>query len=449
MKFRKLKSLILAGAILLIMPMFTQAFAEVSFNDLDNSEWAKETIMEWVDMGLISGYEDGTFRPNQEITRAEYAKMMFNAYKLETDGKKDFSDVSITEWYYDVVTKMAYLGHVKGYPDGTFKPDAPITRAEAATILFNIEGLEENAEAADIFLDSNMIPSWAKGIIGAVYEAGFILGYPDGTFRSGENITRAESVFMINNAVFVEPDEEEPPVVDPLPPGGGGGGGVTPPPTESNYGFRLVKGSGEPYLIGEKVYADNTTLTFSIIDEIFSKNISDNYPVAIDKYKDFFERALAKTTDGTDTGNSYALSLATRIKNYSNPDPLDMTKDLKTLTGAEIDLLVNTVISKQNATITEIKEFAEIMAKSSLGNLVHDLALLYENETTPAGFEFTIYGKDGIKLDTEILINELKTTFEEEYSGMTLKQVAGKTLISLTHGSETISFEIVVWLGDR
>jgi hypothetical protein len=442
MKFRKLKSLILAGAILLILPMFTQAFAVEAFSDLDNAEWAKETIIEWVDKGLISGYEDGTFRPNQEVTRAEYAKMIFNAYELETDGKKEFSDVLQGDWHYEIITKKAFLGFVNGYPDGTFRPDAPITRAEAATIIFNILNLVENEDAANIFLDSNMMPGWAKGIIGAVYEAGFILGYPDGTFRPDENITRAESVFMINNAVFGEPDEEEEePVVDPLPPGGGGGGGgITPPPTESNYGFRLVKGSSE-YLIAEKVYADNTKLTFLMLSTIFDENIGA-YPDAVDQYTGFFERALDKETDN---GNPYALSLATRIKHHNTLN--STTPPLKAFTGAEVLDLVDDVVAEGNATVDQIKEFAEIMASSSLSDLVDDLALLYPTETTPLGFEFTIYGEDGTS--DEYVISDFKDTFEDIYGNMTLADVAGKTLISLTHGSETISFEIVVWLGDR
>jgi hypothetical protein len=365
--------------------------------------------------------------------------MIFNAYELETEGKKEFSDVLESDWHYEIITKKAFLGFVNGYPDGTFKPDAPITRAEAATIIFNILNLEENAEAADIFLDSNMIPSWAKGIIGAVYEAGYILGYPDGTFRSGENITRAESVFMINNAVFVEPDEEEEePVVDPLPPGGGGGG--TPTPTESNYGFRLVKGSNT-YLIGEKEYPDNTKLTFKMISDIFDANIGD-YPDAIDQYTGFFERALAKETDN---GNPYALSLATRIKHHNTLN--STTPPLKAFTGAEILALVDDVVDAGNATVDQIREFAEIMADSSLSDLVDDLALLYPTETTPLGFVFTIYGDNEPK--TGYLISGLKETFEDIYGSKTLADVAGETLISLTHGSETISFEIVVWLGDR
>ncbi|MDP3385698.1 MAG: S-layer homology domain-containing protein [Eubacteriales bacterium] len=438
MKFRKLKSFILVGAILLILPMFTQAFAEVSFNDLDNAEWAQETIIEWVDKGLISGYEDGTFRPNQEVTRAEYAKMIFNAYELETDGKKDFSDVLESDWHYEIITKKAFLGFVNGYPDGTFRPDAPITRTEAATIIFNILDFEENEEAAEIFMDSSMIPGWAKGIIGAVYEAGFILGYPDGTFRPDDFITRAESVFMINNAVFIEPDEEEPPVVDPLPPGGGGGGGGTPPPAESNYGFRLVKGSSQ-YLIGEKIYADNTKLTFNMLSTIFDENIGD-FPDAVEDYTGFFERALAKESDN---GNPYALSLASRIDNYSGLTPLN------TFTGTDVETLVVDVISAGNATVGQIREFAEIMAGSSLSDLVDDLALLYPSETTPLGFVFTIYGEGGTTVDDEFVISDLKATFEAEYGNMTIAEVAGGTLISLTHGSETISFEIVVWLGDR
>lgn len=434
MKFVKLKSFILTGAILLILPMFNQAFAEVSFNDLDNAEWAKETIVEWVERGLISGYEDGTFRPNQEVTRAEYAKMIFNAYELETDGKKDFTDILESDWHYEIITKKAFLGYINGYPDGTFRPDSPITRAEAATIIFNILGLEENEEAADIFLDSSVIPGWAKGVIGAVYEAGYILGYPDGTFRSDDFITRAESVFMINNAVFVEPDEEEP-VVDPLPPGGGGGGGVTPPPSESNYGFRLIKGSNT-YLIGEKVYADNTTLSFDMISTIFDENIGD-YPDAVDQYTGFFERALAKETDN---GNPYALSLATRIKYHNTLN--STTPPLKAFIGTEILAIVDDVVAGGNATVEQIREFAEIMAASSLSDLVDDLALLYPTETTPLGFVFTIYGEIGTS--DEYVISELKATFESKYGNMMLDEVAGEILISLTHGDETISFEIVV-----
>ncbi|KUK72091.1 MAG: S-layer domain protein [Clostridiales bacterium 38_11] len=431
MKLTRLKSFILAGAILLILPMFTQAFAEVTFNDLDDAEWAKETIIEWVDKGLISGYEDGTFKPNQEITRAEYTKLMFNAYGIETDGNKDFSDVFQADWHYDVVTKMAYLGHVNGYPDGTFKPDAPITRAEAATILFNIEGLEANEEAADVFFDSHLIPAWAKDIIGAVYEAGFIQGYPDGTFRFDDYMTRAESVFMINNSVFVEPGVEEPPVVDPVLPGGGGGGAT--PPTESNYGFRLVKDSNT-YLIGEKVYTDNTKLTFEMLSTIFDENIGD-YPAAVDDYTGFFERALAKTTAND---NSYALSLASRIDNYPSP------ASLKAFTGTEVMDLVDDVVNNGNATVAQIREFAEIMADSSLSDLVDDLALLYPTEITPLGFVFTIYGEDGTTIDEEFVISDLKATFEAEYSNMTLAEVAGESLISLTHGDETISFIIIV-----
>lgn len=442
MKFRRLKSIILAGAILLILPMFTQAFAEVTFNDLDNAEWAKETIIDWVDKGLISGYEDGTFRPNQEITRAEYAKLIFNAYELETDGKKDFSDVLEGDWHYEVITKKAFLGYISGYPDGTFKPDAHITRAEAATIIFNILGLEENAEAADIFLDSSMIPGWAKGIVGAVYEAGYIMGYPDGTFRPDDLITRAESVFMINNAVFGE-EVVVPPVVDPvLPGGGGGGGGGTPEPT-SLYGFRLFKDDPRTseYLIGEKVYPDNTKLTFEMLSTIFDENIKD-FPVAVDDYTGFFERALAKNTDND---NSYALSLATRIKYYNTLN--STTPPLKAFTGAEVLALVEEVVDTGNATVEQIREFAVIMADSSLSDLVDDLALLYPTETTPLGFVFTIYGEGGTS--SGYIISELKATFATKYNNRTLAEVAGKTLISLTHGAETISFEIVILVSDR
>lgn len=198
------KKMTLTLAIILVLSTFTASFAAVDMNDLNDVSWAKATIEKWAGIGLVSGYSDGTFKPGNAITRAEFTVIAYNAFELETTSRKAFDDVKTSDWFYQPVSQMAAQGFVNGYGDGSFKPNAPITRAEAAIILVNIQGLKSNPEAISVFEDANLIPPWAAGYIGAAFEAKNISGYPDGTFRPSANITRAESVVMLDNAIYGE-----------------------------------------------------------------------------------------------------------------------------------------------------------------------------------------------------------------------------------------------------
>lgn len=203
MNFKALKKkLVLALAIVMMVSSFGATFAATSFSDLNKAEWAKETILKWSGFGLVSGYSDGTFRPSNNITRAEFAVMAFKAFDLESNSRLMFRDVKTTDWFYQQVSKMAKLGYINGYEDGTFRPNAPITRAEAAAIIANIMNVTPDAEGASTFVDMNEIPVWARGFVGAVAKAGFVSGYTDSTFRASNNISRAESVAMLNNTVY-------------------------------------------------------------------------------------------------------------------------------------------------------------------------------------------------------------------------------------------------------
>ena len=94
-----------------------------------------------VEEEVITGYPDNTFRPENNVTRAEFAKMVYKyAPKAEETKDVEFKDVTNDKWYYESVMYMAENGYINGYPDGTFKPDANISRAEICTILSNIYG---------------------------------------------------------------------------------------------------------------------------------------------------------------------------------------------------------------------------------------------------------------------------------------------------------------------
>lgn len=196
------KKLVLVLALVLIVSSFGATFAAGTFNDLNKAQWAAPTIEKWASFGLVAGYSNGEFKPQNDITRAEFAVIAYKAFNLESKTGSSFSDVKTNAWYYTEVTKMAKLGLIKGYLDGTFKPSAPITRAEAAAIIANVQSLVANEEGAKAFVDFDKIPTWARGLVGASALAKYISGYEDATFRATHSITRAEAVSMLNNAVY-------------------------------------------------------------------------------------------------------------------------------------------------------------------------------------------------------------------------------------------------------
>ena len=158
----------------------------------------------------IIGYPDGTVQPNGEITRAEVATIFFRLLKDDVREKyftktNDFSDVSRDDWFNNPVSTMAELGIVKGYPDGTFRPNEPITRAEFAAIAARFDASTRYGETR--FTD--VAGHWAIREIAKAYNNGWIKGYPDNTFRPNRNITRAEAMTLINRVLNRAPETEK------------------------------------------------------------------------------------------------------------------------------------------------------------------------------------------------------------------------------------------------
>jgi len=147
----------------------------------------------------VSGYPEGDFRPERNMTRAEVAVMFSNLLLEDTQESTSygntFTDVAPSEWYYDRVGFMEQFGIISGYPDGSFKPNAPITRAEFATIAAKFDELKETGNAAFIDLPDD---HWGKKFIEMAYNRGWISGYPDGTVKPDKYITRAEVVSVTN-----------------------------------------------------------------------------------------------------------------------------------------------------------------------------------------------------------------------------------------------------------
>ena len=146
----------------------------------------------------VVGYPDGTFKPKGNMTRAEmtaiFSRLLKEKLILNEDYPLPFTDVHRSDWYASCIGYLTQMDLVHGYPDGTFKPDNPVTRAEFAAVASKFI---ENKKAAGGFKDIKN-EYWAKASIESVQAAGWIAGYPDGTFNPEQNITRAEAVAIVN-----------------------------------------------------------------------------------------------------------------------------------------------------------------------------------------------------------------------------------------------------------
>lgn len=164
--------------------------------------WAEKQITSWINQDLVRGYEDGSFKPNNKITRVEFITMVNRSFGFIEKADSTYKDVETGAWYAEGVARASKIGYVTGYEDGTMKPNSPISRQEAASIISKIFELNtSDLSVASKFTDASDIPSWSKGFVSAIVAEGYMGGYPDKTFRAKNLITRAESVTMLGKAV--------------------------------------------------------------------------------------------------------------------------------------------------------------------------------------------------------------------------------------------------------
>ena len=169
------------------------------FSDVPASYWANNAINELNGLDCISGYPDGTFKPDNKITRAEFALVLVKAYKLPLNTGKVFDDTA-GHWAKDYIASAYAAGVVSGYDESSFGPDDLITREQMAVLIVKAAGLTLVAGESQ-FADSGSISDWAKEAIATATENGILKGYPDNTVQPQGNATRAEAVTVIVNAL--------------------------------------------------------------------------------------------------------------------------------------------------------------------------------------------------------------------------------------------------------
>ncbi|MFB7813398.1 S-layer homology domain-containing protein [Paenibacillus chitinolyticus] len=164
--------------------------------------WAEEAVSRAAAEGIAAGYPDGTFRPDARVTRAEFTVLLARALHLEgTAALPGFADAAdIGAWAGTAAAQAVEAGIVDGYEDGTFRPGADITRVEMAVMAARALKLPAKPTAQTGFADDGDIPAWARGYVGAAAGLGLVAGQGGGMFAPGDPATRAEAVTLLLRA---------------------------------------------------------------------------------------------------------------------------------------------------------------------------------------------------------------------------------------------------------
>ena len=184
----------LALFIALLLVFSSTAMVSAKGSDYENN-WAKEEISYMVEKGVLAGYPDGTFKPQNNMSQAEFYRVINELMGYSEKGEVKFSDVKADDWYYGEVEKGVKANYI--LPGEKLNANAKISRAEVARIISIVFDVDSNKEAAASFKDNADFSEEMKGIIGGLKAKNFISGRPDGTFDGKANITRAEAVRML------------------------------------------------------------------------------------------------------------------------------------------------------------------------------------------------------------------------------------------------------------
>ncbi|MCM3760994.1 S-layer homology domain-containing protein [Alkalihalobacillus oceani] len=200
-----------------VSPLTVSADAS-QFSDVDENAWYYDNVNYLVDKGVLGGYTDGTLRPMGTLTRAEAAKMIADSLEIGTNPNAtlDFTDTKNGVWYTAPIAALVERGILNGFPDGSFRPNATVTRAEfavmvkAAYMLEAEEGAGNNTTFPDV-----VAGSWYEGAVETLVDLGIVGGRTNGTFDPGATVLRAESAAFLHRTEvpserigYEEEDEE-------------------------------------------------------------------------------------------------------------------------------------------------------------------------------------------------------------------------------------------------
>ena len=291
MRIKKYKNLLTLSALLFSLLFFVvpAGQAAVHLSDIQG-HWAESAIQKMVTQGAATGFPDGTFKPDKNISRAEFVTLTARAFKLENKNGKVFSDTG-SHWAKDYIATASANNIISGYNDEKFGPDDPITREEMAVMAVKAAGFKISSGPLN-FSDSSQVSAWAKDAVATACAKKIIVGMPDGSFRPQSNATRAQAIIVLSKALqlsaeIIDITEQETSAApqettaDSSSSSGGGGGG------SSKVTVRSIEILSEPDKV---IYNEGEALDLSGLVVILNKSNGTTKDVA---FADFTAEGIA------------------------------------------------------------------------------------------------------------------------------------------------------------
>ncbi|MBP1993877.1 DUF4838 domain-containing protein [Paenibacillus eucommiae] len=165
-----------------------------------SGHWAEKQLLDWFSRGLVQGNPDGTFKPDSPITRGELMALINRSFGFIDQTPVSFTDLKASDWVYAEVARAIHAGYVDGYADGTIGTKRQVSRQEAAVMIARLLKLDDKSgiDTANAFGDAKQIAQWAKAAVGAISAKKIMNGYEDSSFRPKAPMTRAEAVITLD-----------------------------------------------------------------------------------------------------------------------------------------------------------------------------------------------------------------------------------------------------------
>ncbi len=402
-----------------ILLVIFNLFSVVSYAGSDyENHWAKESIDYLVKNNIVSGDASG-IRPDDTITRAEFAKIANRIFNYTEESEIPFADVSPDKWYYKEMNIAKAAGYITGDDWGNSNPENNVTRAETAVMYARILSLT-SSHVSTYFEDDELIPSWAKDSIYALSRAGILLGYVDGTFKASNQMTRAEVFTIAYRMIGLSEDKEseenklQSGVAVHASSGGGGGGGSS-------------SGGGN---------SASSKLSVPIIRNIDAVNKT----ISWDKIKDAKEYEIVITRVTTEEKNN--VKITTTANTVDIADKLNaLMTDKKPTEKFTVKIKAIGSSSSKNSEYSNEENFVIINPSVPLPELeisqtynegVEEIALVWENGNNVSGYK--------VEID-----------FGTGYQALTVegtKCVISNELLKLATGNEKVRFQALSSVAD-
>ncbi|MBQ9267858.1 MAG: S-layer homology domain-containing protein [Clostridia bacterium] len=198
-----MKKSFIALLVLAVLCLSSLTVFAATFSDVSSSHWASKSITRLSAEEIINGDGNGNYRPEDEVSRAEFVTMLMRVFEPEAKANlSSYKDVDSNAWYYDYIAKAVAMPAITGDSESSMRPEDSISRQEAMVVINRIMELVASDEAnLERFSDYNTIASWAKDAVTALTEGGYVNGYEDGTVRPTRYITRAEVAKLLDEAI--------------------------------------------------------------------------------------------------------------------------------------------------------------------------------------------------------------------------------------------------------